>query len=151
MNQLRVEQSAVIAAAPPKIYAVIRDYEMGHVAILPKPYFQEMIVEEGGQGAGTKTRIKMKIMGQEFNYRHEVSEPEPGRVLKETDRDTGLGTTFTFEPLAGGTQTHVTIATDTPVQAGLAGLIERLMTPLVLRRIYRQELQNLADYVRQMG
>ncbi len=148
MNQIRVEQSAVIAAAPSQVYAVIRDYEVGHVAILPKPYFQEMIVEEGGQGAGTKTRLKMNIMGQEFNYRHEVSEPEPGRVLKETDRDTGLATTFTFQPLAGGTQTRVTIATDTAVRAGLAGFIERLMTPLILRRIYRQELQNLADYVR---
>jgi hypothetical protein len=148
MNQIRVEQSAVIAAAPSQVYAVIRDYEVGHVAILPKPYFQEMIIEEGGQGAGTKTRIKMKVMGQEIKFRHEVSEPEPGRVLKETDPATGLGTTFTFEPLAGGSQTRVTITTDTPVRAGLAGFMERLMTPFILRHIYRQELQNLADYVR---
>ncbi|MBP8003114.1 MAG: SRPBCC family protein [Chloroflexi bacterium] len=149
MNQIHIEQSAVIAAAPAQLYAVIRDYEVGHLAILPKPYFQEMIVEEGGQGAGTKTRLKMKIMGQEFNFRHEVSEPEPGRILKETDRDTGLATTFTFEPLAGGTQTRLTITTDTPVRPGLAGFLERFMSPLILRRIYRQELQNLADYVRQ--
>lgn len=151
MNHIQISCTKLIMARPQQVYAVIRDYEVGHVAILPKPYFQEMIVEEGGQGAGTKTRIKMKVMGQELKFRHEVSEPEPGRILKETDRDTGLGTTFTLEPLAGGTQTRVTITTDTPVQTGLAGLIERLMTPLVLRRIYRQELQNLADYVRQMG
>lgn len=147
MGLLRIEESAVIAAAPQQVYAVIRDYQVGHVAILPKPYFQEMIVEEGGQGTGTKTRIKMKIMGQEYSFRHEVSEPEPGRVLKETDPATGLGTTFTFEPLVDGTQTRVTIITDTPIRDGLAGFIERLMTPPLLRRIYRQELQNLADYV----
>jgi len=151
MNQLHIEESAVIAAAPSKVYAVIRDYQVAHAAILPQPYFQEMVVTAGGQGAGTKIRLKMKVMGREFNYDQVVSEPEPGRVIREADEKAGVITTFTFDPINGGAQTRLTIATDSRIQDGLAGFIEKLMTPLIMRRIYRQELQNIADYVRQKG
>jgi hypothetical protein len=89
----------------------------------------------------------MNVMGREFNYYLVVSEPQPGRVLVETDGKVGLVTTFTVEPVGSG-QSRVTIATDSLSSPGFAGLMERLFTPLVMGRIYRQELRNLAAYVR---
>ncbi|MCI0395068.1 MAG: SRPBCC family protein [Chloroflexi bacterium] len=147
MSQIHVEASAVINARPEKIYGILSDYRVGHPAILPKPYFTELTVEEGGQGAGTVMRVRMKVMGVEVAYHLVVSEPEPGRVLVETDEAAGVVTTFTVEPLNGGQQSRVTIATDMRASPGLRGFMEKLMNPPVTRRIYRQELENLAEYV----
>lgn len=145
-KMIHVEASEVINARPEKLYAIVRDYRVGHQAILPRPYFTSMVVEEGGVGAGTVIRVKMKVMGQDFDYHMDVAEPEPGRVISETDRITGQRSTFTFEPLNGGTQTRVTIATRAKGSAGLRGVMEKLFVPSVTRRIFRQELRQLADY-----
>lgn len=48
MNQMHIEQAAVIDAHPQEVYAVISDYRVGHQAILPRPFFSEMIVKQGG-------------------------------------------------------------------------------------------------------
>jgi hypothetical protein len=131
-----------------RIYAVISDYRKGHPAILPKPYFTELKVLEGGQGAGTIAHTRMKVMGVEFVYRVVVSEPQPGRVLAEDDEAAGIHTTFTVEPLDGGARSRVTIATDSKTSPGFRGFMERMMNPSITRRIYKKELQQLADYVR---
>jgi carbon monoxide dehydrogenase subunit G len=135
----------MIDARPEEIYAVLSDYQEAHAAILPKPDFTEVTVEQGGIGAGTGLRVRMKVMGVERSYHLLVSEPEPGRVLVETDADAGLLTTFTVEPLNEGKQSRVTITIDAKASPGIMGLMERLMNPPVTRRIYRQELQQLAD------
>ena len=44
----------------------------------------------------------MQVLGVERVYREVVSEPEPGRVLAETDADAGVTTTFTVDALDGG-------------------------------------------------
>ena len=41
----------------------------------------------------------------------------------------------------------MTIATRTKASRGLRGLVERLVNPAITRRIYRQELQLLSNYV----
>lgn len=146
---IHVEASLTIAARAEVIYAVLVDYRGSHPAILPKPYFASMVVEEGGQGAGTVFRAQMDVMGTKTNLRMVVSEPQPGRVLMERDEAVGIVTTFTVEPVSGGEQSLVTIATDFRASPGIKGLLERLMNPPITRRIYRQELQLLADYVRQ--
>jgi Polyketide cyclase / dehydrase and lipid transport len=148
MSTYHVEASSLIDARPEAIYAVLTDYQVGHQAILPRPYFQEVTIEQGGKGAGTELRIRMNIFGQTYHYHQIVSEPQPGRVLKETEVDTGQYTTFTLEPLGDGQQTRVTIASEFPAKPGLMGLMERLMQPPVTRRLYLQELRNLADYLR---
>lgn len=148
MSLLTVDVSKEINARPQDVYAVIADYKVGHPAILPKPYFTELTVEEGGQGAGTVLRLRMNVYGQEFHYHQIVTEPEPGRVLVETDLDTGLYSKFIFEPLDGGQRTRVTISAQFKISAGLKGLMERLFTPMVVRGIFNQELDNLAAYVR---
>lgn len=150
MGQIFVEQSAVIPAPPEKVYAILSDYRVGHPAILPRPYFRELSVEEGGQGAGTVLRVQMEVMGVKQNYHMRVSEPEPGRILVEEDPEAGVKTTFTVAPLNGGLRSLVTIATASRTSPGLRGLIERLVNPPLTRRIYRQELQQLSDYVQRI-
>lgn len=147
MGLMRVQSSAVIPARPEAIYAVLADYREAHPAILPKPYFTELKVEEGGQGAGTVIHVRMKVFGIESEFHQIVSEPEPGRVLAETDLNTGLISTFTVEPLNGGGQSRVTITTEFNPRPGFMGFMERLFNPPIMRRIFNQELQNLADYV----
>jgi hypothetical protein len=129
-------------------HAVLSDYHVGHPAILPKPYFTKLTVEEGGQGAGTVLLVGMRIMGVERVARGFVTEPQQGRRLVETYPDSGIVTTFTVEPLGDGKRSRVTIATDAKPSPGLMGFIERLTIPSTLRRIYKAELQQLADYVR---
>ena len=148
MSQIHAEASSIIDGRPEEIYAILADYHKGHPAILPKPYFTELTVKEGGTGAGTVIRVGMKVMGVERTYEMEVSEPEPGRVLVETDKEAGVVTSFTVEPLNDGQQARVTIATDVEASPGFAGFIEKLISPSVSRRIYKKELQQLAEYIR---
>ncbi|MBZ0294449.1 MAG: SRPBCC family protein [Anaerolineae bacterium] len=147
MSKIRVEVSMVIDAPPEAIYAVISDYRVGHPAILPKPYFSDLTIEQGGQGAGTVIRFYVSLFGQEFHYHQHVTEPEPGRVILETDIETGQFSRFTLDPLNDGKQTRVTIYSEAPASPGVKGFLEQLTQPPISRRLYRQELQQLADYV----
>lgn len=148
MSPIHVEVSEVIDARPEDVYAVFVDYEVEHPAILPKPYFADVKIEQGGHGSGTVARVAMNVYGAKRDYRLVVSEPEPGRVLVETDPDAGLVTTFIIDPINNGQQSRVTIATDVEASPGFTGLMERLMNPPITRRIYRQELRNLANHLR---
>ena len=147
MSTIKTEVSGVIAASPEEIYAVLSDYDEGHHAILPERYFTELKVERGGQGDGTVFVVQMDVMGARRTYRMTVSEPVPGRVLKESDQEAGVETTFTLNPLEGAQKTRVTIATEARASAGLAGLLERWFNPGITRRIYREELQLLEAYL----
>ena len=89
----------------------------------------------------------MNVLGQSRTIRAEVSEPEPGRVLAETDLDTGAVTRFTVEPTDGGQAASVTIVTEWN-RSGIMGFVERLTAPALLRRIYDEELRNLAKRAR---
>lgn len=148
MARLHAEASAVIAARPEEVYAILSDYRHHHPQILPKAYFPKIEVEQGGQGAGTVFKVWTRALGVERIYHMDVSEPEPGLLL-EVDRATGLTTTFKVVPVQAQ-QAQLTIATDWDAQPGIAGLFEKLVTPLVIRRIYRLELQQLADYARSL-
>lgn len=145
MSYIVVKEAADLNAAPAEVYALISDYKVGHPSILPKPFFGELIVEEGGQGAGTVIRFTMHIMGKEYRYHQTVSEPEPGRLLQETDLDQDLNSTFLFEPLNQGQQTRLTITTTLKASGGLKGLVEKAVFPMTLRPIYKKELQLIAE------
>lgn len=146
MSTIHVEVSEVVNASPEVIYGILSDYRVGHPAILPKPYFTRLDVEQGGQGEGTVIRVDMSVFGQKRSYHMNVTEPEPGHILMETDHDAGVVTTFKVEPVRSGQQTRLTIVTDSRASAGVAGFMERLMNPPIARRIYRKEIQNIADY-----
>ena len=148
MSQIYIEQSAVIDAPPDKVYGIIADYHEGHHAILPEPYFTGMTVEEGGTGAGTVIRVDMNVMGAKRSFHMDVIEPEPGRVITETDRNTGQSTSFIIDPVDDGRQSHVTIALDSQASPGFTGFMEKLLNPPITRRIFKKELAILAEYVR---
>ena len=82
MRQIHAEASDVIDARPEEIYAVLSDYRVGHPAILPKPYFTELMVEQGGQGAGTVIRFGMNVMGVVEKM---MNPPILGRIFKTVD------------------------------------------------------------------
>ncbi|NJP04538.1 MAG: SRPBCC family protein [Chloroflexaceae bacterium] len=147
MSTIYTAASTQIAAAPERIYAVLTDYQHGHPQILPRQFFPSLTVETGGQGDGTIFRVRTRALGQEREYRMVVEERRPGRVLVEHDPATGVVTTFTLTPLADGNGTEVEIATRLPASAGFAGMIEHLITPPVMRHIYRAELRQLAAYL----
>lgn len=144
MAQHRVSASALIPTPATKVYALIADYRNGHPRIVPKPYFVSLTVDQGGVGAGTVITFQMKLMGRLQTFHSIIAEPEPGRVLTETDTATGAVTTFTVEPRAGGEQAFVTITTDTQVADGLAGRIQGWLTTRLLHPIYVKELAQLA-------
>ena len=144
---LRVEARATIGASARDAYRMIADYRTGHTRIIPPRFFRNLQVEKGGYGAGTLIRYDLLAFGTTYHARARVTEPEPGRVLVETDLEKGAVTTFTVEPL-GASQSRVTIATALPTRSGLVGWLERAMTGRFLRRVYAAELAQLDSEVR---
>jgi len=134
-----------VPAPAARVYAVIADYREHHPRIVPPQYFRRLEVLAGGVGAGTRTRVEMRVLGATRTFEQAVTEPEPGRVLREANSD-GSVTTFTVED-GGGGDTHVTIETALTRRPGLAGALERWLTSMMLRRIYREEIARLAEYV----
>ncbi len=143
MNTYLAQESAVIDAPAERLYEIIADYHRGHPAILPSRYFAELTVVEGGQGLGTVIRVRMNVFGSKTLLNMKVTRAEPGRLLVEEDEASGTVTTFSLEPLADG-RTRVTIATESRTSPGPRGWLEKLMNPPISRRIYREELQQLA-------
>jgi hypothetical protein len=144
MGQISVKANAILNARAEDVYATIADYRHGHPNILP-PAFSDLQVEQGGYGAGTIIRFKMKVLGIEQAFYHRVSEPEPGRVLVEQDIDSvqNIITTFVVDPLENGQKAHVEISTTMNASVGLTGVVERIVVPLINSRLYRKELQLL--------
>lgn len=142
-----VSESAEVSASPEQVYAVIADYRNGHPYILPEDYFSDLQVESGGVGAGTIIRFRMKIFGQSREFRQQVSEPEPGRVLVEMDLASSARTVFLVDPLDGGKRSKVTITTHIPASTGIQGMIERWLIPPTFKKIYSKELAKLETYV----
>lgn len=143
----RVSSSRTIEARAAEVYAVIADYRQHHPHIVPPAYFGPLEVVEGGIGAGTRTRVEMRVLGSRRVFEQAVTEPEPGRVLMETNLDGSGVTTFTVDEAGGGQSAEVTITTEIEARPGLRGTLERWFTSLMLPRIYRQELAQLADYM----
>ena len=141
-NTLHVEVSAEVAAAASDVYPMIADYRNGHTRIVPAKYFRNLEVVEGGYGEGTLIRYDLLAMGTTHHARARVTEPEPGRVLVETDLDKGAVTHFIVDPL-GATRSLVTITTDLPTRGGVFGWLERTMTGRFLRHVYVEEIAQL--------
>lgn len=141
-----VKAASLIQARPERVYGILADYHKDHPGILPRKYFRKLEVLEGGKGAGTKTRLEMSVLGSRRTLYHVISEPEPGRVLVESDLSGSSVTTFTVEPRDGGAATLLTIETAFIPRPGFLGGLERRLTSMMLRRIYAEELGLLASY-----
>jgi hypothetical protein len=142
MITYQVTASAIMNAPAEQVYNIIADYRNGHPHILPKQ-FSDLVVEEGGYGAGTRIRFSMTAFGQTRTTQATITEPEPGRVLVETAPDGSVVTTFTVIPLEGG-QSQTTFTTDLKSREGFLGVLERFMSTKFLQRVYREELAMLA-------
>jgi hypothetical protein len=143
----RTSASAVIAAQPSRVYAILMDYREEHPLILPSRYFRGLEIEAGGIGAGTRMRVTMRVLGATRTFRQVVTEPEPGRVLVETDVDGANVTTFTVDPHDDGESSRVTIETEFAPRRGVLGFVEGVLTARMLAEIYRDELALLAKRV----
>jgi hypothetical protein len=137
-----VKASARVSAPAELVYGIIADYRNGHPHILPKQYFEWLEVEQGERGEGTVIRFQMRVLGQSRVLRAVVTEPEPGRVLVESDTGgAGPVTTFTVEP--DGEGSRVSFSTALTSAGGPVGLLERFVLGRVLRRIFTRELEQL--------
>jgi hypothetical protein len=140
-----VSHTARVAAPASRVYAILADYREGHPRILPAP-FRNLVIESGGVGAGTRTRFDVHAFGRTQSFRHEVLEPEPGRMLVERDLDSDSRTTFIVEP--EGENATVTIRSELVSRTGMAGTIERFLSRRFLLRMYREELGKLEALAR---
>lgn len=73
-----------------------------------------------------------------------VAEPAPGHVLTETNLDNGVVTEFKVRERGSQTLTRITSKWETD------SLLDRLLTPLVMRRVFARQLRNLDNYVRSL-
>jgi Polyketide cyclase / dehydrase and lipid transport len=77
-----------------------------------------------------------------------VDEPEPGRVLRESDQNSSLITKFTVDP-GSGQSSLVKISTSWQGAGGIGGFFERTFAPRAMKAIYEDELQRLATYAQE--
>src|ERR1044071_10169368 len=130
-----VKALAHVDAPADGVYNIIADYRNAHPHILPKQYFGWLEGEQGGRGEGTVIRFQMRVLGQTRVMRATVTEPEPGRVLVETDTGgDGPVTSFLVEPEGSGSR--VTFSTEMTSAGGALGGVGRFVLRGGLRRVY---------------
>src|SRR5580693_7895964 len=143
MASIVVSAERVIDAPADVVYRYVAGMRDHHPHFLP-PAFSDFRVESGGVGAGTITLFKVTAGGRTREYRMRVDEPEPGRVLTESDTGSSLVTTTTVSPRGGASL--VRICTTWDGAGGIGGLFERVFAPRVMRAIYADELKRLDAY-----
>jgi hypothetical protein len=145
-NLVRAEAQQLIAAPAADVYRIIADYIDHHPEILPAA-ISNLKVEKGGVGAGTVISFDVRMAGNRMHSIAEIAEPQPGRVLTETDLRTRAVTTFEVTP--DDEFCYVRITTVFPASGGLRGWVERRFAPGMLQKMYVEELDNLDRYARQ--
>ncbi|HYX59824.1 MAG TPA: SRPBCC family protein, partial [Streptosporangiaceae bacterium] len=143
MGKIVVSAERVVDAPADTVYHYVADMRDHHPRFLP-PEFSDFRVESGGTGAGTITRFTVTAGGRTREYRMKVDEPEPGRVLTESDTGSSLVTTTTVSPQDGNSL--VQIRTTWDGAGGIGGFFERMFAPRVMRAIYADELERLNVY-----
>ncbi len=145
MAKIVVCAERAIDAPADAVYRYVADMREHHPRFLP-PAFSDFRVESGGVGAGTVTRFKVTAGGRTREYRMRVDEPEPGRVLTESDTGSSLVTTTTVWPRGGASLVQVCTAWDGA--GGIGGVFERMFAPKVMQAIYADGLDRLNAYAR---
>jgi len=145
MPRLHASAERTVPAPSTAVYALLADYHDGHPRILP-PAFSGLTVLRGGTGAGTVIRFALRLAGRKQEVEAHVEEPEPGRVLSEIYPEKSAVTRFIVDP--AGDQSRVRSETSWEPSRGLAGVIERLLTPRMFRKLYTQELDLIERWAR---
>jgi uncharacterized membrane protein len=146
MGKIVVSAERVVDAPADTVYRYVADMRDHHPRYLP-PAFSDFRVESGGTGAGTITRFTVTAGGRTREYRMKVDEPEPGRVLTESDTGSSLVTTTTVSPR--DSNSLVQIRTTWNGAGGIGGFFERRFAPRVMQAIYADELERLNAYARE--
>jgi hypothetical protein len=148
MGRARAQAERTIGAPPAAVYAVLADYTTQHPKIMSAPPFSDLEVESGGVGAGTVFHITLRMLGRRQRLHMRVGEPQPGRVLTETNLDTGVVTEFTVAPREGGSRTLAGMSSEWETKGGLWGLVDRLVTPRLMGRMFAKQLHQLDQHMR---
>ena len=143
MGMVEVTAERAIDAPAESVYGYLAGLRDHHPRFLP-PAFSDFEVESGGVGTGTVARFKLTAGGRTRQYQMVVAEPEPGRVITESDANSSLVTTFTVVPAGGSSR--VTISTSWQGAGGIGGFFEKMFAPKVMRGIYLDELERLNAY-----
>jgi uncharacterized protein YndB with AHSA1/START domain len=80
MAKREVSAERTIQAPAHTVFGYLADMREHHPRFLP-PAFSELEIVAGGLGAGTIVHFKLTAGGRTREYRMNVAEPEPGRVL----------------------------------------------------------------------
>jgi hypothetical protein len=145
MGVIEVIAERTVGAPAEAVYDYIADMREHHPRFLP-PAFTDFEVESGGIGAGTVITFALTAGGRTRRYRSQIAEPDPGRVLTESDTNSSAVTTFTVTPQ--GDNCIVQIACRWDGAGGLGGFFERTFAPRTLRGILTDELGRLDAYAR---
>ncbi len=143
MGSIDVSAEGKVEAPAAAVYGYLADMREHHPHFLP-PAFSGFQVESGGVGAGTITHFTVTAGGRSREYRMRVSEPEPGRVLVESDTNSSLVTTYTVTPDGGASR--VRISTTWDGASGVGGFFERRFAPRAMQGIYADALERLNAY-----
>jgi uncharacterized protein YndB with AHSA1/START domain len=146
MAEILVTAEKIVNAPADTVFGYLRDMRE-HPKFLP-PAFSDFEVESGGVGPGTVTRFKVTAGGRSRDYRMMVDEPEPGRVLTESDTGSSMVTKFTVTPKEGGVSL-VRITSTWQGASGIGGFFERTFAPRAARAMYQDELSRLDTYARE--
>jgi len=146
MKTYEVTVERMIDAAHPQVYNAVIDMEE-HRRILPKQ-FESLEVLKGGKGQGTVFRLNMNVMGNRSLLEFSLTEPEPGRIVQEQDDKAGVVTIWKLSPNEKGDKCLIQLTTKFRSKPGIVGILERLFIPPVIRSIYRQELDNINEYLK---
>ncbi len=146
MARMQVSAERTVDALADTVYGYIADMREHHPHFLP-PAFSDFQVESGGVGAGTVMRYKLTVGGRTSEHRVTVAEPEPGRVLTESDPASNAVTTFSVVPEGGASRVQIHSAWDGA--GGIGGALEWMFAPRMLRAIITDELGRLDAYARE--
>jgi hypothetical protein len=146
MARVHAQAEKSVAAEPKNVYEVLADYATHHPRIMPADHFSSLEVESGGVGDGTVFHITARVGGKKQRLHMRVTEPDPGRVLRETNVDTGVATDFTVT--GDGSDGSVVRMSSEWEARGLRGIVDRLVAPRVLNRLFAEQLEQLDAYMR---
>ena len=142
MAKITVEAEGAVGAPADFTYHCIAN-DNHHRHFLPDAITNFKTLK-GGIGRGTVHSFTLTAGKRVREYTMQVEEPEPGRVITETDENSSLVTRFTVSEDGAGS--HVRITTEWDGAGGVGGFFERTFAPKVLKEIYAEELMKLNRY-----
>jgi hypothetical protein len=142
MSEISVVVDRTVKASPEATFGALADYAAVRPTILP-PQITDFQVLDGGVGSGT--RFSYNLHATKKRIRHveaQVSEPQAGRELLETDGNSSLTVIWDVAPSDHG-GSRVTVRVTWQGAAGIGGFFERTFAPAGIQRIYNAELDRL--------